>query len=95
MPTVGCCCCCCWWWVTSCPAPHLPKRILGIHAAPPPATAVQGFLFPRFSGIKSVSVKLMGAVADFMVGLLRPACLHGAPGCEVEQVVAVLIGSSV
>lgn len=33
-------------------------------AAPP----VQGFLFPRFAGIKNVSVKLMAAVADFMVG---------------------------
>ncbi|PRW57539.1 NADP malic enzyme [Chlorella sorokiniana] len=27
----------------------------------------QGFLFPRFAGIKTVSVKLMAAVADFMV----------------------------
>ena len=27
----------------------------------------QGYLFPRFSGIKSVSARLMAAVADFMV----------------------------
>lgn len=53
-------------------------RLLPMHANSSLTIAplLQGFLFPRFAGIKTVSVKLMAAVADFMVGLLWSACVQ-------------------